>query len=168
MGLGKTIQTIALFAYLACEKGNWGPHLIIVPTSVLLNWEVVIYLLFVSFVGLFSFFIALGLDQILARELVRYPEKEKELLGTTFILKCIGGTTAYLLSVAFAVYLNTDFFTVSLIILIGLSSLFQAPLIIIGYYQSKATNKYPAIITLVVTLLLSLFISWIIWILVTK
>lgn len=39
MGLGKTIQTISLLAYLACEKHIWGPHLIVVPTSVLLNWE---------------------------------------------------------------------------------------------------------------------------------
>lgn len=40
MGLGKTIQTISLLAYLACERGVWGPHLIVVPTSVILNWEV--------------------------------------------------------------------------------------------------------------------------------
>ena len=40
MGLGKTIQTISLLAYLACHRGSWGPHLIIVPTSVMLNWEV--------------------------------------------------------------------------------------------------------------------------------
>ncbi|CAN3364163.1 helicase Swr1p [Diutina catenulata] len=39
MGLGKTIQTISLLAYLACEHHDWGPHLIIVPTSVMLNWE---------------------------------------------------------------------------------------------------------------------------------
>ncbi|KAG7091252.1 hypothetical protein E1B28_010301 [Marasmius oreades] len=39
MGLGKTIQTIALLAHLACNGGIWGPHLIIVPTSVILNWE---------------------------------------------------------------------------------------------------------------------------------
>ena len=39
MGLGKTIQTIALLAHLACERELWGPHLIIVPTSVMLNWE---------------------------------------------------------------------------------------------------------------------------------
>nr|XP_034338373.1 helicase domino isoform X2 [Crassostrea gigas] len=39
MGLGKTIQTIALLAHLACEKSIWGPHLIVVPTSVMLNWE---------------------------------------------------------------------------------------------------------------------------------
>ncbi|KAL7138579.1 hypothetical protein ABFS83_10G173600 [Erythranthe nasuta] len=39
MGLGKTIMTIALLAHLACERGIWGPHLIVVPTSVMLNWE---------------------------------------------------------------------------------------------------------------------------------
>ena len=39
MGLGKTIQTISLLAYLACERGVWGQHLIVVPTSVLVNWE---------------------------------------------------------------------------------------------------------------------------------
>ncbi|QRV84281.1 hypothetical protein RhiJN_12297 [Ceratobasidium sp. AG-Ba] len=36
---GKTIQTISLLAHLACDRGIWGPHLIIVPTSVILNWE---------------------------------------------------------------------------------------------------------------------------------
>lgn len=39
MGLGKTIQTIALLAHLACNHEVWGPHLVIVPTSVMLNWE---------------------------------------------------------------------------------------------------------------------------------
>jgi len=39
MGLGKTLQTISLLAHLASEHGVWGPHLIIVPTSTLLNWE---------------------------------------------------------------------------------------------------------------------------------
>lgn len=39
MGLGKTIQTISLLSYLACEHQIWGPHLIVVPTSVMLNWE---------------------------------------------------------------------------------------------------------------------------------
>ncbi|CAB9516050.1 PHOTOPERIOD-INDEPENDENT EARLY FLOWERING 1 [Seminavis robusta] len=39
MGLGKTLQTISLLAYLASYKGIWGPHLVIVPTSVIVNWE---------------------------------------------------------------------------------------------------------------------------------
>jgi helicase SWR1 len=39
MGLGKTIQTISLLAHLALKRNNWGPHLVVVPTSVMLNWE---------------------------------------------------------------------------------------------------------------------------------
>ena len=35
MGLGKTVQTIAHLAHLAEKVGVWGPHLIIVPTTVL-------------------------------------------------------------------------------------------------------------------------------------
>ena len=39
MGLGKTVQTIAMLAYLAACRGIWGPHLIVVPTSCIVNWE---------------------------------------------------------------------------------------------------------------------------------
>ena len=39
MGLGKTLQTISLLSYLASYKGIWGPHLVVVPTSVIINWE---------------------------------------------------------------------------------------------------------------------------------
>lgn len=40
MGLGKTIQSIVMLAHLATFHEVWGPHLVVVPTSVLLNWEV--------------------------------------------------------------------------------------------------------------------------------
>jgi hypothetical protein len=39
LSLGKTLQTISLFSYLAAYKGIWGPHLVVVPTSVIINWE---------------------------------------------------------------------------------------------------------------------------------
>jgi non-specific serine/threonine protein kinase len=38
MGLGKTLQTLAMLQFLQ-EKGVPGPHLVIVPTSVLPNWQ---------------------------------------------------------------------------------------------------------------------------------
>ena len=38
MGLGKTIQTLS-FIQLMVERGSQGPNLIVVPTSVLPNWE---------------------------------------------------------------------------------------------------------------------------------
>lgn len=38
MGLGKTIQTIGFLAYLQTNMNKKGPHLIVVPLSVLSNW----------------------------------------------------------------------------------------------------------------------------------
>lgn len=39
MGLGKTLQIIAFIVYLAAHKKPAAPHLIVVPTSLLSNWE---------------------------------------------------------------------------------------------------------------------------------
>uniref|UniRef100_A0A803V6V8 E1A binding protein p400 n=1 Tax=Ficedula albicollis TaxID=59894 RepID=A0A803V6V8_FICAL len=38
-GLGKTVQIIAFFAHLACNEGNWGPHLVVVRSCNILKWE---------------------------------------------------------------------------------------------------------------------------------
>merc|ERR1711997_119981 len=38
MGLGKTIQAIAFLAHLK-EMGDEGPHLVVVPSSTLDNWQ---------------------------------------------------------------------------------------------------------------------------------
>ena len=38
-GLGKTVQVMALIAYLMEHKNNFGPHLIIVPNAVMVNWK---------------------------------------------------------------------------------------------------------------------------------
>lgn len=39
MGLGKTVQVMALIAYLMEQKSDYGPHLIIVPNAVMVNWK---------------------------------------------------------------------------------------------------------------------------------
>ena len=39
MGLGKTIQVMSLVAYLMEKKANYGPHLIIAPKAVIVNWK---------------------------------------------------------------------------------------------------------------------------------
>ncbi|XP_041084686.1 E1A-binding protein p400-like, partial [Polyodon spathula] len=38
-GLGKTVQSAAFLAHLACKEGNWGPHLVVVRTCQILSWE---------------------------------------------------------------------------------------------------------------------------------
>ena len=39
MGLGKTVQVCSLIAYLWESKQNYGPHFIIVPNAVIVNWK---------------------------------------------------------------------------------------------------------------------------------
>ena len=39
MGLGKTLQSISLLAALKEHRGVKGPHLVLVPKSVLGNWD---------------------------------------------------------------------------------------------------------------------------------
>ena len=39
MGLGKTLQTISLLGYLKNDRNVSGPHIVVVPKSVLGNWE---------------------------------------------------------------------------------------------------------------------------------
>ena len=38
MGLGKTLQTISLLGYLRESRNIYGPHIVIVPKSVVSNW----------------------------------------------------------------------------------------------------------------------------------
>lgn len=38
MGLGKTIQAIALLTHISEKKSNWGPFLIVAPSTTLYNW----------------------------------------------------------------------------------------------------------------------------------
>lgn len=45
--LKQLVQVMSLIAYLMEFKGNYGPHLIIVPNAVLVNWKVrVLFLLY--------------------------------------------------------------------------------------------------------------------------
>ena len=39
MGLGKTVQALALLMYLAEVKDIWGPFLVVAPASTLHNWH---------------------------------------------------------------------------------------------------------------------------------
>ena len=43
-----------------------------------------------SFVAIFVALATLGLDDVVVRELVKYPEQREELLGTSFLLKIVG------------------------------------------------------------------------------
>lgn len=49
-------QVMSLIAYLMEFKGNYGPHLIIVPNAVLVNWKVKLISFHIGWFGILAFF----------------------------------------------------------------------------------------------------------------
>ncbi|GAB1232708.1 flippase [Ferrigenium sp. UT4] len=97
----------------------------------------------IVFAGLFSVFAELGLDGIAIRELVKRPESRNVILGSTFVLKQIGGSTALLLALLAIILTHGD--EKLTLWLVGISAagyLFQSINVIDYYFQSKVQSKY--------------------------
>ena len=95
-----------------------------------------------SFVGLFTGISALGLDNIVVRELVKNERKRDELLGTSFILKFIGSIFALIIVLIAVRFTNNDNFTNLLIYIIVIGTIFQSFNVINFYFQAKVLSKY--------------------------
>lgn len=107
-----------------------------------------------GFVGLFTIFATLGLDEIVVRELVKDESKRDSLVGTTFWLKLFGAFFV-LLVLAFAVsFTSNDHETNILVFIIASATIFQSFNIVDFYFQSKVMGKFVAYANII-----SLFIS---------
>lgn len=103
------------------------------------NYGVISYVL--AFSGIFSFIANLGIDGILNRELVVYPEKRDELMGTAFRLKLIGGFLSFFLTVVIAFVYESSWLTRGLISLYSLAFVIQAINIISIFFQAQVLSK---------------------------
>jgi O-antigen/teichoic acid export membrane protein len=117
----------------------------------------------ISFVGIFSVLVGLGLDSIVVRDLVKYPEKRDKLLGSTFIMKLIG-FLLMLLGIWAALYFSSNDYSTNMIILvIAAGYLFQIFQTIDFYFQAKVFSKYVAISQIIAWTLVSCgraFCAW--------
>jgi len=117
----------------------------------------------IAFVGIFSVIAGLGLDQIVVRELVKYPEKRNSLLGSTFVMK-LAGFFLMLAGIGITLYFKNDDQATNLIILvIAAGYLFQIFQTIDVYFQSQVLSKYVAISQVVAWSLVSCgraFCAW--------
>ncbi len=99
----------------------------------------------VGFVGLFSIFANLGIEQILYRELIKKPEDKDKLLGTSFFIRIIGSVFAIILISIISFFTENDTLSRTLII-INSFTLFFASFNVIGYYfQAQVLAKYQAL-----------------------
>lgn len=110
----------------------------------------------ISFVGIFSFIANLGIEQILYRDLIKYPDKRDVYLGTAMDLRLMAGAFAGLLSIGLGYALNPNDLSGTLIAMLSLGFLFNATLVIVSEFQARVKSAYPAAIGFIVATTLSL------------
>lgn len=96
-----------------------------------------------AFVSLFAALAALGLDDIIVRDIVRDPSHRNTVLGTAFLLKLSGGLISFGAATASVFFLRPDD-TLShwLVAIIALGSIFQAFNVIEFWFHSQVQAKY--------------------------
>lgn len=106
-----------------------------------------------SFVAIGGSIAALGLDEIVVRELVRSEDKREVLLGTAFFLKAFGVLVLFAVMGIAVRFTSNDSFTNMLILLLVVSSIFQTFKVVESYFLARVLAKYSVfanIISLVV------------------
>jgi polysaccharide transporter, PST family len=97
----------------------------------------------IAFTSLFGACAALGLDNIVVRDIVQYPSRRDELLGSAFYLKLTAGIATLFLTVVVIYFIKSgDQLTLSLVALSSVGFVFQSLNVIDSYFQSQVKSKY--------------------------
>jgi O-antigen/teichoic acid export membrane protein len=97
-----------------------------------------------SFFMLFSVIGILGLESITVRELVKFPDKRDELVGTVFFLRLLGAFTLIALIIFTLLIIKEDLSVSILILFAASSSIFHAFSAIEYYFRARVQAKYNA------------------------
>lgn len=96
-----------------------------------------------SLMALFAPLATLGLESIVVRDIVKSPEKDQEIVGTTFYLRSFAAFLSYiLLYVTVFILRPDDRLAHSLVAVMGLILIFNAFDAIDLWFQSKVLSKY--------------------------
>lgn len=95
-----------------------------------------------SIVFLFGILSDLGLDAIVVREIIRHPENENQILGSTFTLKFVGSLLAIALALSLSLVFVGDIDVVMLIFIISLQLIFKSFDTVDYYFQAHVQSKY--------------------------
>ncbi|MCE5195258.1 MAG: flippase [Nitrospiraceae bacterium] len=96
-----------------------------------------------AFVALFGAFSNLGMDGIVVRDIVKEPEHTNEILGSTFILRIVGGLSALVLTILVISFMRpNDTLTIWLVGIISIGFVFLSFDTIDLHFQSQVQSKY--------------------------
>lgn len=110
----------------------------------------------ISFIGLFGFLATLGIDQIVYRDLIKTPEKENEIIGTSLGLRLISGFVAMIIGITFGRILNADNLTFYIMAIVSTTFFFQAFSILTYTFQARVNSYILSIATMSVMVILAI------------
>ena len=102
-----------------------------------------------GFVGLFFALGSAGIDDILVRDLVKYPEKRNELLGTGAMIKLFGAILMVICATLGAILKDMDGLTVALIVVISSAELLRPFTVIDHWFMAEMKARRSAIAQIV-------------------
>jgi len=109
-----------------------------------------------SFVSLFGIIATLGIDNVLYRDLVKYPDRKNDYLGTAFLIRLTAGAAAAIAATTAGFLANPDDVSKLIISLLSITFIFSSFNIITNEFQANVAQKYPSFVTVIVVLILNL------------
>lgn len=117
----------------------------------------------IAFVGLFGAIAGMGLDNIVVRELVHFPERQHELLGTSLILKLFG-FLLMLPAIGLGIQFTHNDNNSNLFIgIVALGYAFQAFNVIDLNFQARVESQYVVKIQIAAQMIIAIFQISCIW-----
>ena len=108
-----------------------------------------------SFIALFSFIASLGIDSILYRELIKYPEKKNLLLGTAVGIKLRAAIFTTLITIISAWWFSSPDVSLILICILSTTFIFQIFGIISYEFGAAVNNKPVSLLSFAVTTIIN-------------
>ncbi len=109
-----------------------------------------------SFVAVFSFLASLGIDGVVYRDLVKFPEKKMEYLGTALSIKLSASILTSIIIIISALTFADDDVSKVLIIILSFTFIFNSFMVVNNEFQASVRSKAPALISLAVTIILNI------------
>lgn len=120
------------------------------------NYGVIGYV--TSYVAFFSSLCTLGLNGIIVKEFVKYPEKQGELLYSAIVLRIVSSFLSIIAIMGIMIVTHgKDRTILGIAFLLSISLLFGAFDIINYWYQSKLLSKIPVILTSTAYLIVAIY-----------
>ncbi|MBS1547490.1 MAG: flippase [Bacteroidetes bacterium] len=110
-----------------------------------------------AFVGMFFALTAMGLDDILIRDLVRRPDRRNQLMGTAAAIKFGGAVILFATVVALALVKHMDRATLIMVLLIAAAEFLKPFVVVEQYFYSQVKGRTAAKVNIVQVLLASGF-----------